>query len=474
MLFNSFDFGLFLVIAYGIYWLIGTKKLKAQNAFILLASYFFYAVWDWRFLTLIISSSLIDYFAGIYIEKSKTKLKQKILLWSSIVWNLGVLFLFKYFDFFIESFETLFNIPHSDSYNFWNVAIPVGLSFYTFQTMSYTIDVYKKKIKPTSNLLHFLCFVSFFPQLVAGPIEKARDLIPQFAKPRKFDLQNSKEGLRQILWGLFKKVIVAEKLGIAVNMVYNQPEDYNFITLLFTGTLFFFQLYCDFSGYTDIAIGTAKLFGFKLRKNFNLPYLATSMSDIWQRWHITLTRWFTDYCYIPFVQSFKRTEVTKMIGITLTMTLVGFWHGADWNFLLFGFFNGIVIVIERIPFTSKQITLRKFLFQKFYTLSLIYTTIIYTLLCLIFRAQNYDQVKLIFTRIFSFSMDGAFTTLIGWKLSCLVVMLVLEITFRKRDYPLQAFEKWAPKPIRIVTYYILIFIIIRYAEPKEAFIYFQF
>ncbi|MAL60831.1 MAG: membrane-bound O-acyltransferase family protein [Flavobacteriaceae bacterium] len=474
MLFNSFDFGLFLVIAYCIYWGIGVQRLKVQNLFILVASYFFYAFWDWRFLILIIASSLVDYLAGLYIEKNQSKSKRKVILWSSVIWNLGVLFLFKYFNFFIESFEALFNIESSSNYNFWNVAIPVGLSFYTFQTMSYTIDVYKRKIAPTKNLLHFLCFVSFFPQLVAGPIEKAKDLIPQFAKQRKFDFQKSKEGLRQILWGLFKKIIVAEKLGLAVDMVYNQPGDYNFITLLFAGTLFFFQLYCDFSGYTDIAIGTAKLFGFKLSKNFNLPYLATSISDIWQRWHITLTRWFTDYCYIPFVSSFKKSPVVGGIGIILTMTLVGFWHGADWNFLVFGFLNGLIIVLERISLFQNKITLRKFLTSKPYIFSFIYTTGLYTVLCLIFRAQSYQQLDLIFSRIFSFALDGAFTTLIGWKLGYLIFMLFAELLSKNKDYPLQQFENWAPKPVRWVAYYAFIFIIIRYAEPKEAFIYFQF
>ncbi|MCB0457789.1 MAG: hypothetical protein KDC91_08605, partial [Flavobacteriaceae bacterium] len=266
----------------------------------------------------------------------------------------------------------------------------------------------------------------------------------------------------------------AEKLGLAVDMVYNNPEGYNFITLLFAGTLFFFQLYCDFSGYTDIAIGTAKLFGFNLSKNFNLPYLATSISDIWQRWHITLTRWFTDYCYSPFVTFFKRKKIVKIMGIILTMTLVGFWHGANWNFLLFGFLNGIIIALERISFTSKKITLRRYLFSKPYIFAFIYTTTLYTLLCLVFRSQSIEQIKIIFNRIFNFTWDGAFTTLIGWKLGYLAFMIFAELLFRKKDFPLQQFENWAPKPVRWAIYYAFIYIIIQYAEPKEAFIYFQF
>ncbi|MEZ4859524.1 MAG: MBOAT family O-acyltransferase [Flavobacteriaceae bacterium] len=474
MLFNSFDFGLFLFIAYTLYWLIGTHRVTLQNVFLLLASYFFYAVWDWRFLALLISSSLIDYFAALYMDKTNHSLRRKTILWASILWNLGILFTFKYFHFFIENFEALFHIENSSTYHFWNVAIPVGLSFYTFQTMSYTIDVYHKKIKPTTTLLHFLCFVSFFPQLVAGPIEKAKDLLPQFVKKRNFDLKNSKEGLRQILWGLFKKIIVAEKLGLAVDMVYNNPEGYNFITLIFVGTLFFFQLYCDFSGYTDIAIGTAKLFGFRLSKNFNLPYLARSFSDFWQRWHITLTRWFTDYFFIPFVTSFKNSQFIGAIGIILTLTLVGFWHGAHWNFLLFGLLNGIMMVLERLPLGSKNKTLEKVLQTQPYIFSFIYVTTCYTLLSLIFRAQSFEQISLIFSRIFNLSWDGAFTTLIGWKLGYLGFMLMAEIAFRKKEYPLQQLENWLPKPLRWIAYYLFIIIIIRYAESKEAFIYFQF
>ena len=349
MLFNSFDFGFFLVIVYLAYWAIGTKRRNAQNVLILIASYTFYGLWDWRFLGLLAMSSLIDFITGRAIANSEKRRTQKFYLWLSILWNLGVLFTFKYFNFFIDSFETLFGMEASQGYTFWNVAIPLGLSFYTFQTMSYSIDVFQKKIKPTKNLLEFLCFVSFFPQLVAGPIEKAKHLLPQFESKRQFDLENAKSGLRQILWGLFKKIIVAEKLGIAVSMAFDNPEAYNSITLVFAAFLFCFQVYCDFSGYTDIAIGTAKLFGFKLSKNFNLPYFSRSVSEFWQRWHITLTRWFTDYVYIPIVKSGKKISRTKKtFALLLTFTLVGFWHGANWTFILFGALNAVVLSLERI------------------------------------------------------------------------------------------------------------------------------
>ena len=489
MLFNSFDFGFFLVIVYLAYWALGTQRRKAQNVLLLIASYTFYGLWDWRFLGLLALSSLIDFIAGRAIAGTQKRSTQKLWLWGSIIWNLGVLFTFKYFNFFIDSFEGLFGMEVGSGYTFWNVAIPLGLSFYTFQTMSYTIDVFQNhrpgvesKFKPTKNILEFLCFVSFFPQLVAGPIEKARHLLPQFEKKRQFNLQTSKEGLRQILWGLFKKIIVAEKLGIAVSMVFNNPEGFNSITLVFALVLFCFQVYCDFSGYTDIALGTAKLFGFKLSKNFNLPYLSKSISELWQRWHITLTRWFTDYVYIPVVRSRKRISPTKRtFGILVTFTLVGLWHGANWTFIFFGILSAVVLVLERIPIfktRGRKDGNTKTLKQKLQTapriLSMGYVFVIFTLLALLFRAQDMTQVFVFLKRIFSFTMEGAFTTLIGYKLFYLAFILIAEIVTRSSDFPLQSLELKIPRLFRWVVYYTLIVFIIRYAEPKEAFIYFQF
>ncbi|MBL4663018.1 MAG: MBOAT family protein [Flavobacteriaceae bacterium] len=378
MLFNSFDFGLFLVIVYLAYWAIGTHRRKTQNILLLVSSYIFYGLWDWRFLGLLLLSSLIDYIAGRAISNAEKRGTQKLYLWASILWNLGVLFSFKYFNFFIDSFEGLFGIEVGQGYTFWNVAIPLGLSFYTFQTMSYRIDVFQKKIKPTKSLLDFLCFVSFFPQLVAGPIEKTKHLLPQFEKNRKFNLENAKNGLRQILWGIFKKIIVAEKLGIAVTMAFDTPEAYNSITLVFASFLFCFQVYCDFSGYTDIAIGTAKLFGFKLSKNFNLPYFSRSVSEFWQRWHITLTRWFTDYVYIPIVKTGKKISRTKKIfALVLTFTLVGFWHGSNWTFILFGLLNAVILGIERLPLFREGKSLKQKLQTVPWILAFVYGFIIF-------------------------------------------------------------------------------------------------
>ena len=476
MLFNSFDFGFFLLIVYTIYWIIGTKRKKSQNFLLLVASYVFYGLWDWRFLLLLIASSLIDYLAGQAIGRAQSNMQRKFLLWISIFWNLGILITFKYYNFFITSFSDLFSIEIAPSgYTIWSVIIPLGLSFYTFQTMSYTIDVYRGKIKPTKNILNFLCFVGFFPQLIAGPIERAKKLLPQFKINRSFDLQTSIEGLRQILWGLFKKILVADKLGLAVTMVFNNPESYGSMMLIFAAVLFCFQIYCDFSGYTDIAIGTAKLFGFRLSRNFNLPYLATSITDFWQRWHITLTQWFTDYVYIPLVKnSSKPTRIIRASALVFTLTLVGLWHGANWTFIAFGLFNGLVLALERVPFFHKKETLIKKLKNIPRIFSVGYVFVIFTISAIFFRADSISHAWDYFSGILTNSGDILISSLIGFKLVYLVVMLITEMNTKGWEFPLQKMELLLPKPARWAIYYLLIILIIRYAEPKEAFIYFQF
>ena len=476
MLFNSFDFGFFLVIVYVLYWGIGTKRRVAQNVLLLVSSYVFYGLWDWRFLFLILASSLVDYMAGRLIDRTKSNGMRKLALWGSVFWNIGVLITFKYFNFFIDNFAVLFSldIPAS-GYSFWKVIIPVGLSFYTFQTLSYTIDVYKKRIAPTKNMLEFLCFVSFFPQLVAGPIERARKLLPQFEKARKFDFQTSKEGLRQILWGLFKKILVADKLSIAVTMVFSEPEAYGSVTLIYASLLFFFQIYCDFSGYTDIAIGTAKLFGFKLSKNFKIPWLSISITEFWMRWHITLTRWFTDYVYIPILKSFKKvTGSVRIIAVLVTMFLVGLWHGANWTFVAFGLINGLILIVERIPMFKNKGTLQKKLYQIPRIISLVYFFFMAAAMSMFFRSESIEQSILIIKRIATFTPDTHLSSLIGIKLVYLGILIVAEWLTRSWDFPLQKLDIKIPRWSRWLIYYTIIFFIIRYAEPKEAFIYFQF
>ncbi len=477
MLFNSFDFGIFLIIVYLLYWTIGRERRTFQNLLLVTSSYFFYGLWDWRFLSLIIASSFIDFYTGKAIERTSNKGSKKGWLWFSILWNLGILFVFKYFNFFIDNMGALFStkIPEQ-GYHFIKVIIPVGLSFYTFQTMSYTIDVYRGRNKATNNLLEFLCFVSFFPQLVAGPIERARELLNQFEQKRNFSLQNTKEGLRQMLWGLFKKIVVADNLAVIVNTYYEAPQDYGSITLLFASTIFYFQIYCDFSGYSDIAIGTAKLFGFKLSKNFNIPYLTRTVANYWQRWHITLTKWFTDYVYGPIIKSTNRGYFMRFTAILVTMVLIGFWHGAKWTFVFFGLIQAVFIILERIEYKvgKKTYSLTKVLNKAPLVISIIYIGSIIIGSIIFFRAQDIDQAFLIYKRIFSFIPSPEFSLVIGYKISVVFILIAAEILTRFKNYPLFELEKHFNRPIRWVFYYAFIFIIFRYAGPKEQFIYFQF
>ncbi len=477
MLFSSFSYGLFLPIILLLYWAVGFKRVKAQNLILLLASYYFYGLWDWRFLVLIILSSLVDYYAGQQINNSKSSIKRKLFLYSSIFWNLGVLFVFKYYNFFIDEFSILFNLQEGEyAFSSLKLILPVGLSFYTFQTMSYSIDVYKKRILPSTNLLNFLCFVGFFPQLVAGPIEKASDLLPQFNKKRSFKKEQVKDGLRQILWGLFKKMVIADNAALIVNMVYANPDEYGSLSLTYASVLFFFQIYGDFSGYSDIAIGSAKLFGFKLSKNFNVPYLSKSVAEFWQRWHITLTRWFTDYVYFPIIQKNLRSKMRRNLAILLTMGLIGLWHGANWTFLFFGLFHAVLMIIERTslsPYRNSSIFQRRRKIPR--VLIPVFSFLFITTSCILFRSKNLDEVFLIFKRIGTLTPSNNLDFIFIIKFLIFVsIFIVLEVYTRTKEFPLTQIDTYFNRPTRWVIYYIFIFLIFRYAGPKENFIYFQF
>ncbi|WP_203296243.1 MBOAT family O-acyltransferase [Luteirhabdus pelagi] len=477
MLFNSFSFGLFLPVVLILYWAIGFKRIRWQNALLLIASYYFYGLWDWRFLGLIVASSLVDYIVGIGIGRSEKSNKKKAFLLMSILWNLGVLFLFKYYNFFAEGFANLFHISAQGyTYQSLNIILPVGLSFYTFQTMSYSIDVYRNRIEPTRDMLNFFCFVSFFPQLVAGPIERARSLLPQFSIERKFDMALAKDGLRQIMWGLFKKMVVADNVALAVNAYYAEPGEHQGLSLLYASVLFFFQIYCDFSGYSDIAIGTAKLFGFKLSKNFNIPYLSRSVSEFWQRWHITLTKWFTDYVYAPIIRSWKRSYFSRTIALFITMALIGLWHGANWTFVFFGVFQAIFMSLERVPIIIKgrSYNLNYFLTKIPLPLTVVYSFALIVTSCIFFRAETFTMAETILFRIFSWSDGRPFTYEIGYRILFVPLLVLLEVFTRKNNHPFEYLEKRFNRPTRWIIYYIFVFILIRYAGPKEEFIYFQF
>jgi alginate O-acetyltransferase complex protein AlgI len=340
MQFNSPVYALFLILVFFIFWFLLNKRLRLQNFFLLAVSYIFYGWWDWRFLSLIIFSSLVDYFAGIQLGKTEALKKRRLFLSFSLLTNLGLLGVFKYFNFFSGSLAELFNnFGYKLDALTLNVVLPVGISFYTFQTLSYTIDVYRKKLEPTKDFISFFAYVSFFPQLVAGPIERAVNLLPQFQRKKEFDYDKASDGMRQILWGLFKKVVIADNCAIFVNEIFKNYESQP-ASVLIMGTIYFaFQIYCDFSGYSDIAIGSAKLLGFDLMTNFKTPYFARDIAEFWRRWHISLSTWFRDYVYIPLGGS-RSGKNRALINTMVVFIVSGFWHGANWTFLAWGALNG--------------------------------------------------------------------------------------------------------------------------------------
>ena len=346
MLFNSIQFAIFLPIVFLLYWFVFDRfiskskhQLLLQNIFIVVSSYVFYGWWDWRFLLLIAFTSFCSWGSGLLIGNAQTKKRAKTWMWLNIILNLGILALFKYYDFFVVEFAQLFHLPTEGL--LMKVILPVGISFYTFQALSYSIDIYRGKIEPTKDIVAFFAFISFFPQLVAGPIERASNLLPQFLKKREFNYDTAMEGMRQILWGLFKKLLIANNCAYAVDSVFCTTIPGS--DLLLAAILFSFQIYADFSGYSDIAIGTAKLFGIKLSRNFNNPYFSRNVSEFWRRWHISLMSWFRDYVYIPLGGN-QRSKLRTIINVFVVFLLSGMWHGANWTFIVWGLYHAALFL----------------------------------------------------------------------------------------------------------------------------------
>jgi len=355
MLFNSSDFLIFLPAVFIFYWFICQRNLKMQNLFILISSYIFYGWWDWRFLSLIAFSTLVDYIVGIKIHHTVSNQKRRYLLWISMLVNLGMLGFFKYFNFFVDSWVDLLHQLGYEATHPWtlHIILPVGISFYTFQTMSYSLDVYRGQIEPTKDFISFATFVSFFPQLVAGPIERASNLLPQILRPRKFEYEKAIQGTRLIIWGMFKKVFIADSLAPEVNQIFANYDQLNGGVLLLGAVYFGFQIYCDFSGYSDIAIGTAKLFGIDLMSNFKFPYFSRNIGEFWRRWHISLSTWFRDYLYIPLGGS-KTSSINSLRNIFIIFVVSGFWHGANWTFIIWGLIHAIMYIPLFIQGTNRK------------------------------------------------------------------------------------------------------------------------
>ena len=481
MLFNSIDFAIFLPIVFILYWFV-FNELRLQNVLLLISSYIFYAWWDWRFLGLIIISTLIDYSIGLAIAKKKRKETKKTLLILSILLNLGILGFFKYYNFFIENFKDAFLLFGREiDLNFLNIILPIGISFYTFQTMSYSIDIYRNKIKPTKDIVAFASFICFFPQLVAGPIERASSFLPQIQKRRVFDYTKAADGLKQILWGLFKKMVIADSCAVFVNDIFENHSSYSGSVLVLGAFLFTIQIYCDFSGYSDIAIGVARLFGFNLKKNFAFPYFSRNIAEFWRRWHISLTTWFKDYFYIPIGGS--RGNKWMQLRNTFSIFLViGLWHGAHWKFVVYGFINALhfvpyIIRGKNTKYTSVVAHNKLFPNMK-ETIGIIQTFMFLVFARIFFRADSLSSAVNYLSGIFSKSLFA----LPKLPNSKDVLMLLILITFfflvewfgRDKEHALEQIMSKSKKYHRWAFYYVIVFFIFYFSGEEQQFIYFQF
>lgn len=478
MLFNSIDFAIFLPIVFILYWFVTNKNLKLQNFLIVAASYLFYGWWDWRFLALILVSTLVDYTVGQKLRNEENKLQRKTLLWISILVNLGFLGFFKYYNFFLDNFITAFSFFGSEiKANSLNIILPVGISFYTFQTLSCTIDVYKRKLEPSNNFIAFSAFVSFFPQLVAGPIERATHLLPQFYKKRTFDYSKAVDGMRQILWGLFKKIVIADNCAEYANLIFNNSADYSGSTLVLGALFFTFQIYGDFSGYSDIAIGTSRLFGFDLMRNFSFPYFSRDIAEFWRRWHISLSTWFRDYLYIPLGGSRGGTWM-KVRNTFIIFIVSGFWHGANWTFIVWGALNAIyflpLLLTNNNRNNMETVAKGKFFpsFKEFFFMLLTFGMTVFA--WIFFRAENMSHaiqyIKGIFkTTIFSFPEVHPIPVIL-----LITIFLFIEWVFRDREFGLQFDNTKTHIITRWGTYIIVSFLIAAFFGKGSSFIYFQF
>ena len=487
MLFNSIDFAIFLPIVFILYWFVTTKNLKIQNLLIVAASYLFYGWWDWRFLSLIIFSTIVDYSVGIQLSKEDNQTKRKVLLCTSILVNLGFLGFFKYYNFFLDNFITAFSFFGTEiKANSLNIILPVGISFYTFQTLSYTIDVYKRKLEPTKDYIAFSAFVSFFPQLVAGPIERATNLLPQFYKKRTFDYSSAVDGLRQILWGLFKKIVIADNCAEYANLIFNNSANYSGSTLVLGALFFAFQIYGDFSGYSDIAIGTSRLFGFNIMRNFNFPYFSRDIAEFWRRWHISLSTWFRDYLYIPLGGS-RGGTLMKIRNTFIIFLVSGFWHGANWTFIIWGALNAIYFLPLLLTKNNRNhldtVAQGKYLpsLKEFSLMLLTFSLTVFA--WIFFRAESihhaFSYIEGIFSSsLFTISSQDFKQISVGADIIYTMVIvfgfIMIEWIYRDKQHPLQFNEKRNPPIIKWSVYYSLILLIIYFQGSQQNFIYFQF
>ncbi len=481
MLFNSINFAIFFPVVFVLYWLVFRRSLKIQNILLLIASYFFYGSWDWRSLFLLAFSTALDYFTGFQIFNSKTRVGRKIWLIISVVINLGFLGFFKYYNFFTESFaELLTGLGFQPNYTTLNIILPVGISFYTFHGLSYVFDIYNRKIVPVNNWVDYTLFVSFFPLLVAGPIERATHLLPQIQAPRTFDYARAVDGLRQIVWGLFKKMVIADNCATYANLIFDNPGDYNGSTLVLGALFFAFQIYGDFSGYSDIALGTARLLGFELLQNFRFPYFSRDIAEFWRRWHISLSSWFRDYLYIPLGGSSGGTWM-RIRNTFIIFLVSGFWHGANWTFLAWGALNALFFLPLLLAGKNRNnldVVAEGRLFPSLSELiNMVITFIMTTFAWIFFRSESMAHAFDYINGIVSYSIfhtpqvDGMAVV----TLTITLLFMIIEWLGREGPYALSHFGIAWPRILRWLFYALIICITVMFMETEESpFIYFQF
>jgi D-alanyl-lipoteichoic acid acyltransferase DltB (MBOAT superfamily) len=484
MLFNSIDFAVYLPVVFVLYWFVANRNLRLQNALIVAASFVFYGWWDWRFLGLLVFSAGIDFFTGLQLARDhKRPQTRKYLLGLSLLANLGILGFFKYYNFFITNFIEVFTLlGHRPEISTLKIILPVGVSFYTFQALSYTIDVYRGKLEPTRDIVAYFAYISFFPQLVAGPIERATRLLPQFYVKRSFDYSKATDGLRQMLWGLFKKMVVADNCAIYANIIFNDAAGFSGSTLVLGVVFFAFQIYGDFSGYSDIAIGTARLFGFDLMRNFAFPYFSRDIAEFWRRWHISLSTWFRDYVYIPLGGSRVGT-LRKVVNIFAVFVVSGFWHGANWTFLVWGALNALYFLPLLLLKKNRQhvdtVASGRGL-PTWREMAEMATTFGLTAFAWIFfRATSMEQATNYISGIFARDLVTVPVLMAkpGVKVVMVFILLLLLVEWWGREYAhgLARLRKHLPRAVRYAVYALIVFVIGMYMETSGTpFIYFQF
>lgn len=480
MLFNSISFAIFLPIVFILYWFVVKGNLRFQNILLLASSYFFYACWDYRFMFLLVFSTLLDYFTGIKIYETTNQRSKLFWLWLSVGINIGFLGIFKYYNFFANSFtDGLSLLGFNANFSSLQVILPVGISFYTFHGLSYVIDLYKNRIKPERNFIDYSLFVSFFPLLVAGPIERATHLLPQILKKREFNYSKAVDGLRQILWGVFKKVVIADNCAAYANTIFNNSEHYSGSTLVLGALFFTIQIYCDFSGYSDIALGTSRLFGIDLLRNFAFPYFSRDIAEFWRRWHISLSSWFKDYLYIPLGGS-KGGIWIKIRNILIIFLVSGFWHGANWTFIVWGFLNALYIIPSIIFNTNRNnldiVAKGKYLptIKEFLSICLTFSLTVFA--WIFFRATSIKNAFSYISGIFSSSLFTIPQGIVIRKSIILLIILffIIEWLGREQQYAIASFGKKWYKPLRWGFYYLIILAILHFTGKEQQFIYFQF